>query len=42
LQPEALIHQPLQARAVENIVGKVSVGKNAQSRGGHLRPSGFY
>ena len=41
LQPEAFIHQPLQPRTVENIVGKFFVREHAESGAagirGHLR-----
>ena len=41
LQPEAFIHQPLKSRPVENIVGKLFIGKHAQCGAtgvrGHLR-----
>jgi hypothetical protein len=40
LQAEAFIHQPLQARAVENIVGKFFVGKHAQ--GGAAGVRGYF
>src|SRR5258706_9641160 len=41
LQPEAFIHQPLQPRPVENIVGKLFIRKHVQGGAtrirGHLR-----
>jgi hypothetical protein len=40
LQAEAFIHEPLQARAVENIVGKLFVGKHAQ--GGAAGVRGYF
>ena len=37
LEPEAFIHQPLQSRPIEKIVGKLFVGKHAQSGATSIR-----